>query len=238
MFENSVIVAVVNKGEKVVRSSCRLWGEKSVVVTKEVKIPEEMTLWETRLLVGVSSVIEGMISVGVSGTIVVSERVLPRLLQAKKMTGRHNGAEMMVLPWMKTDGNDDSWKKCFTVLLRSLRRAENKGINVRFIDSLSLFKVRIKGGADIPDGMIVDVRQGKSDIWGCTVANDRFFGSIKVIKMKEEVWGDIIPESLVGGAAIFNSRGRIAVNSAVRALNSAVGNSDDIKSKVVADAKA
>ena len=223
MFENSVIVSVVAKDNVVVRSSCRLWGDDPKVVTKEVSVPDSHR-YEVKVLWGVAAVIGDMIKAGVSGVIVVSDKILPRLLQAKKMTGRHNAADIMMLPWMKADGIADEYYRVFVELLKALRKAANKDIKVRFIDSLSLFKVRVSGGAAIPDGMIVDIRQGVSDIWGCTVNNDRFFGSVKILKMNDgEVWGEIIPGSLAGGAVVFNERGRIAVSAAASTLRDVTG---------------
>lgn len=236
MTENSVIVAVVAKDDVVVRSSCRLWGETPVTVTRQVKVGS-VSRYENKIALGVAAVVEGMISANLSGIIVVADKVLPRLLQAKKMTDRHNAADIMILPWMKADGVADEYRAVFEVLLRSLRRAKIRNLDIRFTGSLSLFKVKVNGGSDIPDGMIVDIRQGMSDIWGCTVDNSKFFGSVKILKIGGAVWGEVMPGSLVGKAAVVNERGRIAVANAMEGLrNGAVKAEAGAKAGAVAKA--
>lgn len=100
-----VISAVVARDTVVVRASVRLAG---VVGAGKVTIVKDETKseypWEVKVLSGVSKLVEDMADEGISGAVVVSNRIYPRVLQALKVVGGPKAINKMMLPWMEKDG--------------------------------------------------------------------------------------------------------------------------------------
>ena len=101
MKKLNVVLTVVARDNVVVRVSKRLQG--TVDVGKEVidkKAVDASLPYELKVIFGLSAVISEMTKAGVNGSIFVADSVIPRLLQAKKVTKKHNAVDIMMTSWM------------------------------------------------------------------------------------------------------------------------------------------
>ena len=210
-----IAAAVAAKDDTVVRASVRLGGEGKAVIDKVTV--KASAPWETKVLGMLARTIEQMANAGISGAIFIGDRAMPRYLQAVKMTDRHNGVEMMTLPWMKVNPEVlESYQRAARELLAALRRARNAGI-VAIVRGMSeLWKVKLEGESEVLlslEGKAVDIRAGISEEFGIRVTgNRRFYGRVIVKSLEGSFEGKIIDESLSGKALEFLTRARKAVH--------------------------
>lgn len=210
-----IAAAVVAKDDTVVRASVRLGGEGKAVIDKVTV--ETSAPWETRVLGMLARTIEQMATAGISGAIFIGDRAMPRYLQAVKMIDRHNGVEMMTLPWMKVNPEVlESYRKAARELLAALRKARNVGIIAIVRGMSELWKVKLEGESEVLlslEGKAVDIRAGISEEFGIrVVGNKRFYGSVIVKSLKDSFEGKIVDESLSSKALEFLTRARKAVH--------------------------
>lgn len=220
-----VISAVVARDTVVVRASVRLAG---VVGAGKVTIVKDETKseypWEVKVLGGVSKLVEDMADEGISGAVVVSNRIYPRVLQALKVVGGPKAINKMMLPWMEKDGMGDFWKETLNNLLNSLRSAKKKGVVVNFIKVTNLYHIDILPVTDnqgkVAGGTIGTFKKGLCEELNLYAPwNKLFSGSVKLYyDHKDNLYGDIIVSSLAEGAADFLNSGRAAVDAAMGEL--------------------
>ena len=108
-------------------------------------------------------------------------------------------------------------------LLRALRSAENNDVLVIFKPISELWKVKLEGADNIPDGTVVDLKNGISERYGCrAIGSNRFVGSVTVKRYqdrnKEVIFGEIHDDTLNSKALDFLATARSAVKSAMAAL--------------------
>lgn len=214
-----ITVAVVARDDTVTRASVRLEGtvDAGKIVSEKMTVDAALP-YEIKILTGVTTVVDEMVSAGVSGVIFVSETVLPRLLQARKLLDRHNAVDIMTLPWMKKEGKEESYRAAFGALLAALRRAKNHDIMIVFHNTKELYRVKLEGAEGL-SGTTVMLRNGISEEYGVRViGNDRFAGTVRVSEREGKVYGEIIVDTLFGRAKSFIVYGREAVKSAMSLL--------------------
>lgn len=214
-----ITVAVVARDDTVTRASVRLEGtvDAGKIVSEKMTVDAALP-YEIKILTGVTTVVDEMVSAGVSGAIFVSETVLPRLLQARKLLDRHNAVDIMTLPWMKKEEKEESYRAAFGALLAALRRAKNHDIMIVFHNTKELYRVKLEGAEGLA-GTTVMLRNGISEEYGVRViGNDRFAGTVRVSEREGKVYGEIIVDTLFGRAKSFIVYGREAVKSAMSLL--------------------
>lgn len=219
MAKLMITVAVVARDDMVTRASVRLEGtvDAGKIVSEKMTVDAALP-YEIKILTGVATVVDEMVSAGVSGAIFVSETVLPRLLQARKLLDRHNAVDIMTLPWMKKEGKEESYRATFGALLAALRRAKNHDIMIVFHSTKELYRVKLEGAEGL-SGTVVMLRNGISEEYGVRViGNDRFAGTVRVSEREGKVYGEIIVDTLFGRAKSFIVYGREAVKSAMSLL--------------------
>lgn len=224
MKKLNVVLTVVARDNVVVRVSKRLQG--TVDVGKEVidkKAVDASLPYELKVIFGLSAVISEMTKAGVNGSIFVADSVMPRLLQAKKVMKKHNAVDIMMTSWMIKSNDCENYRKAFLALLRALRSAENNDVLVIFKPISELWKIKLEGADNIPDGTVVELKNGISERYGCrAIGSNRFVGSVTVkryqVSNKEVVFGEIHDDTLNSKALDFLAAARSIVKSAMAAL--------------------
>lgn len=230
----AVAIAIVAKGDTVVRSSIRLDScvDSGKIVVDKITVNEGLP-YEVRILGGFVKVGRELIKASLNAAVFLPEIVAPRVWQAQKFLRRHNAIELMTPVWMRESKFKEDYAKAIGETLAMLRSARNKGIIIipKMISELRW--VNLEGHVEELLGLRIPLHEGKNDEYGIRVkGNARFHGEVlitlrKNYKGEEFVAGEIIKNSLTDKAKSFLEKTDKALGEAFNSLPKTILNSDE-----------